>query len=83
MKKTEAYFLQHCENEDCDLGSFQYTCPHCNGVSDDYEVWWQEDEIYAGAAHIFKCENCETMLMVEWDKLEYGYYVTLGQNKIN
>lgn len=32
MKKTEGYFIPHCEDENgepCGLGSFYYECPIC------------------------------------------------------
>ena len=27
--RTQAYFIEHCNFENCDLGTFTYTCPHC------------------------------------------------------
>jgi hypothetical protein len=35
MEKLEAYFIQHCDNESCDLGRCAYTCPHCNDKDDN------------------------------------------------
>ena len=75
MKKKEAYFIQHCDNETCDLGAFQYTCPHCNETVSDYEVWWKQDDILTGTPEIFKCEKCSESLTVEWDSEEGEYWV--------
>ena len=74
MKKTESYFIPHCDNEYCDLGSFQYICPHCNESTIDYDVWWEEEKIWKGNPHSFKCEKCGKLLIVEWKK--YAYWVS-------
>lgn len=75
MKKTEAYFIQHCDNETCDLGAFQYTCPHCNETVSDYDVWWKQDDILIGTPEVFKCEKCGESLTVEWNGEEGEYWV--------
>lgn len=74
-KKTEAYFMQHCDAETCDLGVFQYTCPHCNETVNDYEVWWKQDDIWSGKPETFDCEKCSKSLTVEWIKNKYTYRV--------
>ena len=58
MKKTEAYFMSHCDNETCDLGVFQYTCTHCSKVVNDYEVWWKQDDIW-GIQRILNAKDVE------------------------
>ena len=73
--KTEAYFIQHCENGTCDLGAFEYTCTHCNKTVNDYEVWWKREDIWSGTPEVFKCVKCRESLTVEWDKDEYEYWV--------
>ncbi len=75
MRKTEAYFIQHCDNENCDLGEFQYTCTHCNETIIDYDVWCKQDDIWSGKPETFNCEKCGNSLTVEWNKDEYEYYV--------
>jgi hypothetical protein len=77
MKKTKAYFIQHCDHPNCDLGSFAYTCPYCDKVIDDYKIWWKEDEIYKGNSHNFNCKNCEKELVVKWNKKKYTFEVSL------
>lgn len=72
--KTEAYFIGHCD--DCDLGTFEYTCPCCGNYNVDYEVWWEDDKIYGGTPHKFKCGDCNENLVVAWDPEEIEYIVT-------
>lgn len=75
MKKTEAYFIPHCDNGTCDLGRFQYTCPHCTNTVNDYVIWWKEDDILIGNPLTFKCEKCGTPLTVKRDSKYGGYWV--------
>lgn len=72
--KTRAHFIQHCDF--CDLGTFEYTCPSCGTFNIDYDIWWKEDGIYDNPFS-FKCEKCETELLVTWAKDEYVYWVSL------
>jgi len=75
--RTEAYFIPHCEdNPECDLGSFWYKCPNCGKSTDDYEIWWEEDDIWKGRPFNFQCPYCETALIVKWDMEEHEYYVS-------
>lgn len=78
VNKTEAYFIPHCDGVDdipCDLGVFQYTCPHCNETVSDYDIWWEEDDIWRGNPASFNCEKCNEMLTVEWIRNEFKYWV--------
>lgn len=75
-KKTEAYFIPHCDNETCDLGVFQYTCPQCNKTVSDYDVWWKQDDILIGNPETFNCEECSESLTVAWDSEEGEYWVS-------
>lgn len=75
--KTEAYFIGHCDEPGCDLGSFDYTCPSCNKDSSDYDVWWKEDEIYKGTPELFKCQKCLVELKVTYDQEENEMIVTI------
>ena len=75
MKKTEAYFISHCENEACDLGIFQYTCPHCKKTVSDYKVWWKQDDIWSGKPEVFDCKECGKLLTVKWIKSKFEYWV--------
>ena len=75
-KKTEATFIPHCDTETCDLGTFQYTCTHCNKTVSDYDVWWKQDDILIGNPETFNCEECRESLTVEWGSEEYKYWVS-------
>ena len=74
--RTEGNFIPHCDYNDCDLGTFQYTCPNCNKENNDYDVWWKQDDILTKIVDDFNCEKCNVSLSVEWDKEEVQYYVT-------
>lgn len=76
MEKPEAYFIQHCDNENCDLGSFQYTCPHCEEVGVCYDTWWEQDDIMDGKpSETIYCSKCEGRIQAFWDKENYIFYV--------
>jgi len=74
MNYTEAYFIDHCEGG-CGLGRFQYECPKCSAVEDDFEIWFKEDDIYNGETVLFKCENCNCNLFVKYDNFGYKVYL--------
>lgn len=74
MNYTEAYFIDHCEPA-CGLGRFQYECPKCSSIEDDFHIWFKEDEIYEGEIIFFNCENCNHELYVKWDDLEYKVFI--------
>jgi len=71
MEKGEAYFIEHCDLDCCDLGTFQYICPECGRCVVDYEIWWEEDRIWKGKKVKFKCLLCGEKLVVEWNGEEF------------
>lgn len=71
----EAFFIRHCEEPCCDLGTLEYICPNCNENQRDFSVWWEEDEIYHGAIINFQCEDCQCNLSVKYNPDEYEYIV--------
>lgn len=75
MKPGEAHFIEHCDEPGCDLGTFEYICPVCGKYNVDYEIWWEEDNIWRGNKFSFKCPVCEKDLTVEWDTENYEYKV--------
>lgn len=75
MKTTEAYFIEHCYDELCTLGSFDYKCTECDKYLSDYDIWWKDDSIYMGEIVKFQCEICKEKLMVYWDKENRQYLV--------
>ena len=78
MKKTEGYFINHCEDENgapCGLGSFNYECPECGKWSDDYDIWYKDDDLYKGEKIEFKCEKCKVDLITFFDTEDTSYYI--------
>lgn len=73
--KTKAYFIPHCEDETCDLGVFQYTCPHCNETISNYKLWFKQDDIWSGISEKFNCKKCNKLLTVKFDKKNWEYLV--------
>ena len=63
---TCAYFIEHCDDENCSLGTFEYDCPLCNKHGVDYEVFYEDMEIYRGNVVDFDCEHCKNKLAVEY-----------------
>ena len=74
--KTEGNFINHCDDELCDLGYFEYTCPNCNKYIENYDVWWESYSIWSGTPFYFDCEKCSDSLVVEWDKNTLNYQVS-------
>jgi hypothetical protein len=73
---TEAYFINHCDEPSCCIGSFEYTCPNCKKNKNDYDIFYMQDKIHNGS-HIFKCEECKISLKVEWVDKELNYIVNI------
>lgn len=74
-KITEAWFIEHCDEPNCCLGSFDYECPCCGHKETDYDIWWEKDNIYGGKNHEFECGGCKKKLVVSWDKEEWEIIV--------
>lgn len=83
LNRTESYFIPHCDESVCDMGSFHYTCPNCNKFGYDCEIWDEKDGVYIGEIKLFNCEHCKTSLTVEFDKTDYCYYVYLTEDLNN
>lgn len=82
MKVIGANFIRHCDNESCDLGAFQYTCPNCNKVTSDYEIWWKQDDImYNELNVIFDCSSCKASLTAYWSDDEFECLITQTPTK--
>lgn len=82
MSNVKAYFIQHCDHEDCDLGSFETTCPNCNKNIIDYDIWWKQDEIWSGSIIELNCSECKTLLSLSYNKLDYEYELKIKENEI-
>jgi len=64
------YFLSHCDEADCGLGTFNYECPHCLVVQVDYNLWFEQDRVYAGEHVCGACPSCSKEIFVELQSLE-------------
>jgi len=73
-KINEAEFISHCDDNTCDLGSFLYKCPSCNNATIDYDVWWNQDDLYKNETINFNCEKCKTDLNV--NHIDYKFVVS-------
>ena len=67
--------MQHCDNEECDLGSLEYDCPICNRAGIDYDLWWKRFDISGGKHEAFDCENCGKSLIIKYDKKDNEYII--------
>ena len=70
IKMKEAYFIPHCDDY-CGMGRFNYTCPYCNKNVDDYDIWYEQDNINETSGHQILCESCKHNL-----KIVYKNYIT-------
>jgi transcription initiation factor IIE alpha subunit len=68
-------FIPHCD-EDCGLGSAWYMCPHCHERGVDYDLWIESEDKYTEDLP-FKCENCNTDLVAEYQISEGAYEVKI------
>lgn len=78
-----AYFIPHCDNDNCDLGSLGYRCTHCNLEGNEYEVWWLQNDIFQGLTQIFECEHCKKKLKIYFDETENEYLVINGEKNVS
>lgn len=72
-----AEFIKHCDDYDCDLGTFDFICPKCDSFVSDTTVWWKQDWL----PHEFNCPKCKTRLILSTDDDEtstYDYKLTIS-----
>jgi hypothetical protein len=80
MKRTEAYYISHCDEYNCDMGKFEYTCPACGRLDHNYDTLWSEhDSILEGEIVDFLCEYCKVPLKIYYDKEEFEYIVEIKE----
>lgn len=74
--KEIANFIPHCDDDHCNLGSFQYICPACKKKNIDYDIWFKIDDIHHGLILDILCEHCFDKLSVYYDDInDFCYYV--------
>lgn len=65
-------YIQHCDDENCSMGTAEWTCPACDKHNIDYgDLFYDEHEKNSNL--VLECEHCKC----EWiiTKTEYGIYI--------
>lgn len=52
-------FCNHCDYEDCDMGTAEYSCQNCNSNIINYDLWyvWLTSPI-GSEINVEDCEKC-------------------------
>lgn len=79
---TLSYFIQHCEDDDCGMGVFEYNCPYCGSNVQDYDIWHQQDNIVSGQPEDFSCDRCDKPLTVSWDSTDHQFLCRISRLNI-
>ncbi len=66
--RERGYFIEHCDDPSCGLGTFETICLHCNRPLIDYSVWWKRDDVLKGELQEISCYRCENTLVIHLDK---------------
>ena len=61
----EVYFVQHCDDENCTLGTLEFGCPICNKNNVNYDNFYDDDKLYRGEIIELRCEHCKENLIIE------------------
>jgi YgiT-type zinc finger domain-containing protein len=82
---NELEFIRHCDDDLCDLGSAEYTCPSCGKYIVDYgDLWW---EYFDGSTLMTKgvvgtsCPECGEVLVVTQNKKDYTYEIEIYKDE--
>ncbi len=69
--------IGHCDNEECDLGTLNYKCPHCNKLVTDYDGWWNYRDLYINGKDFIEtnCPDCKTRLIIKYDNVTCEYRI--------
>lgn len=62
----EAYFIQHCDDENCSLGTLEFDCPICSKHNVNYDNFYDDDKLYRGDKVELICEHCKKELIIEY-----------------
>ena len=69
--KQKAYFIQHCDDPDCTLGTLEFDCPKCNKHNVNYDNYYDDDKLYKGEIVELNCEHCDSELYIELINYEF------------
>lgn len=67
MLIKDVYFIEHCDHEQCSLGTMEFECPACNTWNVEYENYYEE---YVLGNHNPNytvqtfCEKCKQNLVI-------------------
>jgi Zn finger protein HypA/HybF involved in hydrogenase expression len=65
MKTSEAYFIPHCDDEFCTLGTLEFGCPSCGKHNVNYDNYYDDELLYKGEKIHLECEHCNEPLSIE------------------
>lgn len=63
----------HCQNEDCVLGTLEFTCPVCKKDVVNYDDWWKYRAWYENTGDDYdfevSCPECKAVITTgtDWD----------------
>ena len=73
MKNSiEIYWIHHCDDPFCTLGTVEFNCPDCDMYNINYDIWYEEDEYKDGKFHPLNCEHCKHDFEVKYKR--YGEF---------
>jgi hypothetical protein len=69
----EVHYIQHCDNESCDLGSVEFECPVCHQQNVRHDiVWWDSRaEIEQTGKFDLCCDECGEGLTITKENYDY------------
>lgn len=70
MSQIEMFYIPHCDNEHCSLGTAEWDCPKCDGHNVEYgDFFYEEFDEHKGE---LCCDKCKRVYQV-W-KEKYSQY---------
>ena len=82
LKTTEGFWVPHCEDTDCGMGKFEYTCLCCDQAGVDFDIWSAFSTVVEeGGKSELECEHCQAPLTVYWNSGLGETLVMLNKDK--
>ena len=66
-------FINHCEDEMCDLGYAEFICPNCNILNNNYDNLWWERFNYEFIVDT-NCNSCKNKLIAMYNNYEWKIF---------
>ena len=75
VSKIEVHFVNHCDDNTCDLGYAEFNCPVCKELIHDYaDLWWVHDSVKESDNKCESyCRTCKNTFLMEKTK-DYNKY---------